>query len=229
MIDACKEAKRQLMIAYRMQYEPLTLKLIDMCRDASKIGKIEHIDAVCSAQRQGQNPANVWRIDKPLSGGGALMDMGIYAQQSVRYLMGEEPIEVNTTGYDPPDGSVTYKTVEKTIVFDLKFPSGATGTVTSSYAAGGNRTQLRAEKGSLDLNPLMNYTNNKAMYTPKDGAPQQVTYTPVDHFANEMDDFAQCLMNNKPTKTPGEEGLRDMKIIYAAYESAQTGKPVKLT
>jgi predicted dehydrogenase len=44
-----------------------------------------------------------------------------------------------------------------------------------------------------------------------------------------MDDFAQCVLRDKPTKTPGEEGLRDMKIIYAAYDSAKSGKPVKLT
>jgi predicted dehydrogenase len=44
-----------------------------------------------------------------------------------------------------------------------------------------------------------------------------------------MDDFAQCIMNNKTSKVSGEEGLRDVKIMMAIYESARTGKPVKLT
>ena len=43
-----------------------------------------------------------------------------------------------------------------------------------------------------------------------------------------MDDFAQCIMNNKPSKVSGEEGLRDVKIMMAIYESARTGKAVKL-
>jgi predicted dehydrogenase len=43
-----------------------------------------------------------------------------------------------------------------------------------------------------------------------------------------MDDFAQCIMNNQPSKVPGEEGLRDVKIMMAIYESARTQKPVKL-
>lgn len=43
-----------------------------------------------------------------------------------------------------------------------------------------------------------------------------------------MDDFAQCILNNKPTKVPGEEGLRDVKIMMAIYESVRTGKEVKL-
>ncbi len=44
-----------------------------------------------------------------------------------------------------------------------------------------------------------------------------------------MDDFAQCIMNNKPSKISGEEGLRDVKIMTAIYDSARAGKPVKLT
>ena len=47
-------------------------------------------------------------------------------------------------------------------------------------------------------------------------------------FAAEMDDFAQCILNNQPTRVPGEEGLRDVKIMMAIYESARTGKTVSL-
>ena len=43
-----------------------------------------------------------------------------------------------------------------------------------------------------------------------------------------MDDFAQCILNNKPSKVPGEEGLRDVKIMMAIYESIRTGQAVKL-
>jgi len=230
MIDACKAANRKLMIAYRMQYEPLTLKLIEMARSADKIGKITKIDALCSADRNNDRYENVWRIQKPMAGGGALMDMGIYALQSTRYLSGEEPVEVNTTQYVPPDGGNTgpFRDIEKNIVFDVRYPSGLIATVNSSYTIRANRTQLTAEKGDLDLNPLMNYTGNRAFYTPKGGERQEVQYTWANHFASEMDDFAQCVLQDKKTRTPGEEGLRDMKIITAAYESARTGKPVKL-
>lgn len=230
MIEACKAANKQLMIAYRMQYEPLTLKLIDMMRNSDKIGKIRHIDALCSANRLNDRYENVWRLQKPLAGGGALMDMGVYALQSARYLSGEEPVEVNTTRYDPPDGGNTgpFQTVERNIVFDLRFPSGATATITSSYTERANRTQLTGEKGDLDLNPMMNYSGNRAYYTPKGGERTEIPYTWANHFACEMDDFAQCILNNKPTRTPGEVGMQDMKIIMAAYESARTKKAVKL-
>jgi predicted dehydrogenase len=75
---------------------------------------------------------------------------------------------------------------------------------------------------------MMNYRGNRAYYTPKGGQREEVSYTWSHHFAAEMDDFAQCVLQDKQSRTPGEEGLRDIKIMLAAYESAQTGKPVTL-
>ena len=49
-----------------------------------------------------------------------------------------------------------------------------------------------------------------------------------DHFALEMDHFSDCVLNNTEPLTPGEEGLKDLRIMAAIYESARTGKPVKL-
>ena len=51
---------------------------------------------------------------------------------------------------------------------------------------------------------------------------------PVDQFAAEMDDFAQCILNNKPTIVPGEEGLRDVKIMMAIYDAAKARIPLTL-
>jgi len=50
-----------------------------------------------------------------------------------------------------------------------------------------------------------------------------------DHFALEMDALSDCVMNNTDSLTPGEEGLKDLRIMMAIYESARGGRPVKLT
>jgi predicted dehydrogenase len=74
------------------------------------------------------------------------------------------------------------------------------------------------------LNPAYNY--NFARGARSDG--QSISLPPINQFAAEMDDFAQCIMNRKTSKVSGEEGLRDVKIMLAIYESAGSGKPVKL-
>jgi len=46
--------------------------------------------------------------------------------------------------------------------------------------------------------------------------------------ALQMDDFADCIMNNRDSRVPGEMGLRDIKIIKAVYQASATGKRVKV-
>ena len=49
-----------------------------------------------------------------------------------------------------------------------------------------------------------------------------------DHFALEMDHLSECVMSEKQPLTPGEEGLRDLKLMMAIYEAARSGRTVKL-
>ena len=50
----------------------------------------------------------------------------------------------------------------------------------------------------------------------------------LDHFALEMDHMSACVMDNQEPLTPGEEGLRDLKIMMAIYEAARAEKMVNL-
>ncbi len=226
MIDACKAAGRKLMIGYRMQYLDLTGKAIETARSQTDIGAIKQIQAECGSNRLNDDPATTWRVNQPISGGGALMDMGIYALQSVRYLSGEEPTELSAFTMTTP-GIKAFSNIEETISISLKFKSNLLATVVSSYGYSSNRTRLYGSRGILDLDPLMSYSNDR-LYLVKGSQRTEIPTTPQDHFATEMDHFADCVLNNKDPKTPGEEGLRDMKIITAAYESARSGKVIKL-
>jgi predicted dehydrogenase len=84
MINACKEAEKKLMIAYRIQYEPHHAKIKEWMQ---KYGKVKIIEMF-----NGQNigDASQWRL-KRLAGGSALPDIGIYCLNTARYLTREEP------------------------------------------------------------------------------------------------------------------------------------------
>src|SRR4051794_35649581 len=100
MIVAASAAKRKLMIAYRLHYEPLTLKAIELCRSPEAVGTIKQITA-----EGGFNIGDPtqWRLNRKLAGGGSLMDIGIYALNATRYLSGEEPTEVIAQSYTTPN------------------------------------------------------------------------------------------------------------------------------
>ena len=219
MIDECKKAGRQLAIAYRCHFEPNNLECVRLARE-KVFGELRMIDSGFGFPI---GDPTQWRLKKKLSGGGPLMDVGIYALQATRYLSGEEPVSVSgmTTVTDP----VKFREVEESVVWEAKFPSGALARCSATYKfPGPNNFKAYAENGWFGLEPAFGYSGNHGRRS--DG--QEIRLPQMDQFAAEMDDFAQCILENRPTKVPGEEGLRDVKIMMAIYQSARTGKAVHL-
>ena len=223
MIDACAAAKRKLMIAYRMHYEPMTQQAIALAQSPTDIGTIKMITAEAGFNMG--NPTQ-WRCNKQLAGGGSLMDMGIYALNAVRYLSGQEPSEVAAVSYSTPNDP-RFTDIEETISFELKFDSGIVASVLSTYGFGCGRFRLYGTRGQLEAEPFQSYGGNH-LYLTRGREKQEVQYTPVNHFATEMDDFCQCIAADKESRTAGDEGLKDIKVMMAAYDSAASGKAVKI-
>ena len=158
-----------------------------------------------------------------LAGGGPLMDVGIYALQAVRLVTGEEPILVSAQ--ETRTDAVKFKEVEESMTWELKFPGGVLAYCSTTYKVRGiNRFTAYADGGSFGMEPAFNYNGNRGRRS--DG--KELRFDSIDQFAAEMDDFAQCILENRPTRVPGEMGLRDMKIIEAIYQAAATGRRVEV-
>lgn len=227
MIDACKENNVKLMIAYRCQYEPYNQAAIKKIRDG-ELGKVRYITADHGRMIEpDQGSTEKQRVDIELAGGGSLMDIGIYSLNACRYLTGEEPIEV--IAMESTDKSdKRFKEVEDNIHFVLRFPSGILGNCTSSYSIEGvKRYRVFGDKGWLNLDPATEYSYHKLVVG---DSKKQTEYIieEENHFAAEMDHFSECVKNNKTPRTPGEEGLKDVKYILAVYLSAKEGRAIKL-
>jgi predicted dehydrogenase len=222
MIAACKTAGRKLAIAYRLHFEPNNLELVRLAREKT-LGSVKVIEAAAGFPI---GDPKQWRLDKALAGGGSLMDIGIYALQAARYISGEEPVAVSAqmSITDP----VKFKPgVDESLLFTLKFPSGVVANCASSYATGLNRFRANAERGWFEVSPALNYVGIKGRMSSQ-GAPKDFDFPAIDHFAAEMDDFADCIINGKETRVPGEEGRRDQRIMTAIYQAAASGKTVAL-
>jgi predicted dehydrogenase len=155
------------------------------------------------------------------------MDVGIYCLNFARYLSGEEPTHVSAQSWqdknDPRFGEV-----ESSMAFTLKFPSGALAACTTSYDHhGASRFHYMTEKALVECDPAFGY-GGLQMKIRTTGAPEAMDIPNVNHFTAEMDHFAECVMKDQAPRTPGEEGLQDMKIIRKLYESAETGKTLEV-
>ena len=226
MIDACRAAKKKLMIAYRLRYEPINNAAIQMVRD-KVMGTPRMITAEAGFNLNVKNPNDLpWRLNKKLAGGGALLDIGIYALNATRYLTGEEPTEVNAMSFTPPNDP-RFVEVEDAITWQLKYPSGVLANCSTSYSHGANRFRVVGRDGFIECEPFLSYTNLALRKVTK-GKAEPIDIPQVNHFAAEFDHMSQCVMQDKEPLTPGEEGLKDLKVIEAIYESIKTQKTVKI-
>lgn len=218
MIAACRSARRQLAIAYRCQFEPHHLECVRLARQGV-LGAVRLIDAGFGIA---VGDPSQWRMNRSLAGGGPLMDVGIYALQAARMLTGEEPVTLSAL--ETKTDRVKFRDVEESMTFQLTFPGGVIANCSTTYkVAGINYFTAFAERGSFGMAPAFNYAGFRGWRS--DGAP--LRFDEVDTFAAEMDDFARCIIENRPTKVPGEEGLRDVRLMTAIYESARTGRVVR--
>ncbi len=220
MIDACKAANRLLAVGYRCRFDPNNLECVRIARE-KVFGSLKIVEACFDIPLSGD--VTQWRLKKSLAGGGTLMDVGIYALQATRYITGEEPVLVS--GMETKTDPEKFKEVDESVTWQLKFPSGVIAYCSASYNSSlvGRYTAI-AQNGWFEINPAFYYDGNHGRRS--DG--QELNLPDVNQFAAEMDDFAQCVRENKPSKVSGEEGLRDLKIIAAIYESIKTGRSVAL-
>jgi predicted dehydrogenase len=219
MIAACKKAKVQLGIGYRMHYDLFRKELMRMTA-AKEFGpppiKMNGTFSFVMNQKQ-------WRVEKKLAGGGAMMDLGVYIVQAAQQATGETPISV-TAHEEPKQRPEFFNETEETIKFTLNFPSGATCEGTTSFNGNGNYFKTEGSKAWFEM------TRGAFNYSGGVGQTSRgpMNYPWINQQAAQMDDFADCVLSGRKTPVPGEMGQAHIAIVMAIYEAARTGKQVKV-
>lgn len=221
MVDACKKANVKLLVGYRMHFEAKTLEVIRM-RKAGDFGKVLFFQGLSGFII---GDPTQWRLNPKLSGGGAMMDIGIYSVNGARYMIGEEPVWV--TAQETKTDPVKFKEgIDETIQFQFGFPSGATASCLSTYSLNNlDKFFLNGTKGFAEMRPSTGYG-------PIQGRTHkgELKFEHITHQTTQMDEMAEIILNNKKPEVPvdGEEGLKDMKLIDAIFTAVKTGKRVEL-
>lgn len=214
IINACNKAGVKLGMGYRLHSEPYTQQVKKYVKEKT-FGDILFVSAD-AAYRSAGNP-NQWRLDKKLSGGGALMNMGVYAVQSTIYGTGENPISVAAQEFSTrPE---YFKETDETITAQFEFPSGAVGNITTSHNFNANAMYASGTSGWFRLQPANNYGPLSGETSNGD----EIKFPHESQQKLQMDDFARHVLFGEPNKAPGEMGKRDMMIVEAIYKSIANG------
>ena len=219
MVDACRRNKVQLTIGYRLQHEPVTRQLMAMARERP-YGALLKLRADAGFHAYDDvDPANKpWRL-LPQHGGGAMFDMGVYALNAARYSSGREPVAVSAR--QEIRRPHLFQGVDETMRFTLEFAGGLVAECATSFGEHMNLLRADCERGWYELSPFQTYDGLKGRTS--DGLVLAGNGTAPYQQALQMDGDALALLRGTAPLVPGEEGVRDMRVVDAVYASARAG------
>ncbi len=228
MYEASRRTGATLMVAHCWRFDQDVLWLKGQLE---KLGKIIRTKGIGVHTHWG--PAG-WFTKKEFAGGGAMADMGIHALDTARFLLGDpKPVSVYAkigTYYKDFD-------VDDTGTIIVEWNNGATSFIESGWwqphADGPEAaTQLYGTEGFGQLFPTrleIPNKNEKKIEVIESGFefPRE-EHCPQSLYDAQLRYFVECIEKKQTPNPGGPEGIVNMKVIDAAYESSHTGKVVDI-
>jgi predicted dehydrogenase len=221
MMRVAEQNNVKLMIAYRLHFNDANLHAVRVARSGG-LGELRYFGSSFGLQVKDGNI----RTRKDL-GGGTLFDIGVYCINAARYLFRDEPIEV--VGLTANNGEKRFAEIEEMTSAIMRFPGERMATFTCSFgSADVSHYDLVGAKGELRLENAYEYQGELKCVTTISGKRTEKAFKPGDQFAPELIYFSDCIIHDLAPERSGTEGLADVRVINAIYESAEIGGAVRI-
>jgi glucose-fructose oxidoreductase len=223
MIRAADRNRVKLMVAYRLHFEKSTLQAIQLARK----GVLGRLRIFASQFTQPVAEGNIRLAYAVSQGGGPVYDMGVYCINAARNLFGSEPIEISATSGN--NGESRFRIAGEMTSAILRFPQERLASFTCSFGATDvSRYSLIGTRGVLQADPAYDYAI-PLRQTLTVGKRTSIRRFPKrDQFAPELIYFSKCIQENIEPEPSGREGLADVRVVQALYESVRTGRTIRL-
>lgn len=221
MIAAAKAAGQLLAVAHVFRFEQSTRRL----RDRIAFGEIG-VPALARAEfcYPAFESARTWITNPELATGGPIADVGVHCIDALRFILQDEVTSVACTArQDERSGGV-----DCAGAITLEFARGTLATVSVS-----SRTQYRTlleftgPRGVLAAFDGLNVERPVTLELRSSGDPRQVEREEVSNqlaYALQVDSFARAILDGEPFPATAEDGLRNQRILDAAFRSWHTGQ-----
>ena len=236
MIAACREANVKLMYAEELCFAPKYVRLKQLL-DSGALGRPVLLKQ--SEKHDGPHAAHFWDVSR--SGGGVTMDMGCHAIEFFRWMLGRPPIK--SVYAHMTSGVHADKTRgDDNAILILEFENGVTAMAEESWTKLGGMDDRAEVQGSAGVayadllrgNSILTYSRTGYDYAvEKAGSTAGWSFTIYEEawnygFPQEMAHFVDCVKHDRQPLVTGEDGRAVLEAIFAAYESAGSGRKVEL-
>ena len=230
MIDACAEHNVRLGIGFHLRHHPGHQRLRDLIRSGA-LGTLALAQAQWGSGARGlvapqPRPAlQQWWEDPALVGAGAFMGTGVHCVDLLRYLLGEEVVEVTALTDDQP--------LEHLATVLLRFQSGVLGMVTSSRRLPDSRNDVvvYGSDGRGSVQSSLHVNMQGALSATSETIGLQQSYDPPDPlqmYIGQVEAFNESLATGAEPVASGRDGLKAAEVTIAMVKSAASGRRVAL-
>ncbi|HUT32994.1 MAG TPA: Gfo/Idh/MocA family oxidoreductase [Planctomycetota bacterium] len=239
MLAAAKKARRKLMINFSYRFMPQTQSLKSVVASGA-IGEV-YYGRTAWYRRRGLPGFGGWFGQKKLSGGGPVIDLGVHRIDMAMWLMGSpKPVSVSASTYSVIGARVAKEQRKTFDVEDIggafiRFDNGATLLAEASWAGFTQKreemiTQLLGTKGGiLHSNVNETYEFEARVFTEHDGALWETKLQQgLAPCPTAYQEFVNAIIEGRETIAPGEHGFAVQQILDAIYQSAATGREVRI-
>ncbi|NMA83375.1 MAG: Gfo/Idh/MocA family oxidoreductase [Epulopiscium sp.] len=245
MVDAAKESNKILMVGFVRRFEEKA-NLLKKAVEDGDLGDIYY--AKTGYVRKWGNPGG-WFADKKRSGGGPVIDLGVHVIDLVRYITGKpKPVSVTASTFhklgmkphmkgqgrylsEDYNQDEPYNDVEDAATALIKFDNGMTLFFETSWVLNvkkpHNYVNLFGDKAGAQMEPELEFYEERNNYFTETKPLIETGSDQMNNIFNrQVSHFVDCILEGKPCRNPGEDGVEIMKILDAIYESAETGREV---
>lgn len=219
MIGACRSRGVRLMVGYRLHYEPHNIELARLAREQA-FGPFMTMAGENGFDVGDAPDKDNWRLNSKLSGGGPIMDMGVYVIQAVCMAKVEAAPASVTATFGPVTRPKVFTEVDQSVEWTMDYADGAAAKCRATYAETVSRFRAEAAGGWAEIEFPAFYYNNPVLVTSR-GKPDLPS---VDQQLAQLDAMAVEILESRPSRAPGEMGRRDLAVIEAVYTAARSGK-----
>ncbi|RKY72713.1 MAG: gfo/Idh/MocA family oxidoreductase [Candidatus Latescibacterota bacterium] len=221
MAAVCRERGVRLMTCFPWRLDPMHRRAQEIVR-SGEIGPIRYMRAGLSFCWSSEDNIRL----RPETGGGALMDLGIYSVDMFRWFIGEEPVEVSGTAVTPR----LPVDVDETFNGELRFSGDVLGVFVGSFGMRWGGYEIFGERGQIQTQVYDPWHRSKAasLLVKAEGSQRAEAFGAHDLFGKAIAYFTRCVVTGDEPESDGEDGRREMRVVDALVESARTGKRVRV-
>ena len=236
MLAACAAAGRRLFYAEELVFAPKYVRLQQLAAEGA-LGELYLVKQL--EKHSGPHAGWFWEIER--AGGGVLLDMGCHGIEFARWMYGKRPIR-RVSAHCATVCHAERTRAEDDAILLLEFEGGGRAMIEDSWAFFGgmdDRAEVYGKQGSAlcDLvhgNAIKTWSNSGYGYAmEKAGSTRGYSFAVFEEiwnygFPQELQHFINCLRHDLPAQETGEDGREVLRIIYAAYESAASGRVIEM-